>query len=133
MSVNKVILIGHVGKDPEIHSFDNGTKKASFSLATSETYKTKDGEQKTETQWHTVVCFRSLADLVEKWITKGKQLYVEGKVTYRTYEDKDGNRRGTTEILAENIRFIGGKSEPKNPRAEAESILAEADNQEIPL
>ena len=107
--VNKIILIGNVGKTPDVHHLEDGTAVARFSLATSETWKDKSGEKKQETQWHAITAWRQLAELAEKYITKGMQIYLEGKVTYRTYDDKDGNKRYTTEIIAQEIRFLGSK------------------------
>ena len=107
--VNKVFLIGNVGSDPEVRTLDNGSMVANFSLATSETYKDKSGETVTNTAWHNIVAWKHLADLADNYIRKGRQLFIEGKITYRTYTDKDGNKRGTTDIVAENIRLLGSK------------------------
>lgn len=111
MSVNKWIGIGNVGKDPEIRHLDGGTSVAKFSLATTETYKNKSGELISNTEWHNIVAFRGLADLAEKYIRKGRQLYVEGKITNRQYDDKDGNKKFISEIIADNIRLLGKKEE----------------------
>jgi len=111
MSVNKAILVGNVGKDPEIRHLEGGTSVARFTLATSETYKNKSGELVTNTEWHNIVAWRQLADLAEKYIRKGRQLYVEGKITNRQFDDKDGNKRYITEIVADNIRLLGRKEE----------------------
>jgi single-strand DNA-binding protein len=108
MSFNKVILIGNVGKDPEIRRFENNIK-ASFSLATSETYTPKGGEKVTQTEWHNVVCWRRLAEITENYIKKGSQLLVEGKLRYRSYDDKDGNKRYVVEVEADNIQLLGRK------------------------
>jgi single-strand DNA-binding protein len=134
--VNKVFLVGNVGKEAEVFTFDNGDKKATFSLATSETFKTKDGEKKTNTEWHTIVCYRGLATLAENWIGAGSQLFVEGKITYRSYQDKDGNRRGTTEIVAENIRLLGSKGgsakSPENGQNEPIGKVITGSDQSLP-
>jgi len=111
MSVNKSILIGNVGKDPEIRYLQDGTAVANFSLATTETWKNKAGEKQTETTWHRIVAWRHLAELAEKYITKGKQIYVEGQITTNKWEDKDGNKRETTEIKAHQIQFLGSKKD----------------------
>ncbi len=111
MSVNKVILVGNVGKDPEVRHLDGGASVASFSLATSESYKNKAGERVTQTEWHNIVAWRHLADLSEKYIVKGKQLYIEGRINNRTWEDKEGNKRYTTDIVATSIIFIGRKGD----------------------
>jgi single-strand DNA-binding protein len=106
--VNKVILIGNVGKDPEIRHMENGTSKATFPLATTETYRDREGQRMEQTEWHNIVLWRGLAELAEKYIRKGKQLYIEGKLRTRSWEDRDGNKRYTTEIIADNITLLGG-------------------------
>lgn len=106
--INKAFLIGNVGKDPEIKRFDNGTK-ASFSLATSETYTPKGGEKVTQTEWHSIIAWGKLADIVERYVKKGQPLFVEGKITYRSYDDRDGNKKYITEINASNIQMLGKK------------------------
>jgi single-strand DNA-binding protein len=116
MSVNKAILVGNVGKDPEVRHLEGGTSVARFTLATSETYKNKSGELVTNTEWHNIVAWRQLADLAEKYIRKGRQLYVEGKITNRQYDDKDGNKRYISEIVADNIRLLGKKEEVESLR-----------------
>ena len=90
-SVNKVILIGNLGKDPEITNIGNDVKKAAFSLATSESYKNKDGNKVEQTEWHNIIVWRGLADVAEKYLHKGSKIYLEGKIKYRSYDDKDGN------------------------------------------
>ncbi len=112
--VNKVILLGHLGKDPETFTFENGVKKVSFSLATTESYKDKDGNRVDQTEWHNVVLWRGLADVAEKYLNKGSQVYVEGKIKTRSWDDKDGNKRYTTEIYADNMTMLGGKRDQVN-------------------
>ena len=107
--VNKVILIGNVGRDPEVRYFDNGLAKAQFSLATTETYKNKEGQKIVQTEWHTIVMWRKLAEIVEKYVKKGDKLYIEGKIKTRSYDDKEGNKKYITEILAENMQMLGSK------------------------
>jgi len=107
--VNKVILLGNVGKDPEVKYFDNDVAVASFSLATSETYKDKSGQKQTKTEWHNITAWRGLAKLAENYIKKGTQLYIEGKITTRSWDDKDGNKRYTTEVVANTIQMLGKK------------------------
>lgn len=118
MSFNKVILIGNVGRDPEIRRFENNIK-ASFSLATSETYTPKGGEKVTQTEWHNIVAWRRLAEISETYIKKGTQLLVEGKIRYRSYDDKEGNKKYIVEIEADNIQMLGrkpdGQSSPGQP------------------
>lgn len=103
--VNKVILVGHLGKDPDVQSFENGLKKASFSLATTEGFKNKDGQQHTE--WHNVVLWRTSAEIAEKYLKKGSLIYLEGKIRTRQWEDKEGNKRYTTEILGDMFQMLG--------------------------
>jgi single-strand DNA-binding protein len=109
MSVNKVILVGHVGKDPEIRHLESGVAVASFSLATSETYTAKNGEKVSTTEWHNIVMWRGLAEIAEKYVTKGKQLFIEGKIRTKSWEDKDGNKRYMTEIVADSMQMLGSK------------------------
>lgn len=106
MSVNKVILVGHLGKDPEITPFDNGIKKASFSLATSETYKDREGKKVEQTEWHNVVLWRGLAEIAEKYLKKGSQVYLEGGIKTRSWE-KDGVKKYITEIVGDQMTMLG--------------------------
>jgi len=128
MSVNKWIGIGNVGKDPEIRHLDGGTSVAKFSLATTETYKNKSGELISNTEWHNIVAFRGLADLAEKYIRKGRQLYVEGKITNRQYDDKDGNKKFISEIIADNIRLLGKKEETSSGYQEPQPTGTQEDS-----
>ncbi|MDI9605090.1 MAG: single-stranded DNA-binding protein [Bacteroidota bacterium] len=109
MSVNKVILVGNVGRDPEMRYFDNDVAKASFSLATSERgYTTSSGTQVPErTEWHNIVCWRGLAQIAERFVKKGTLLYIEGKIRSRSYDDQNGVKRYITEIVADNLELLG--------------------------
>lgn len=109
--VNKVILVGNLGKDPEVRYLEGGTAVANFTLATSETYKDKSGNRIEQTEWHNVVVWRGLAEIAEKYLRKGSMVYVEGKLRTRQWEDKDGVKRYTTEIIADNMTMLGGKRE----------------------
>ena len=111
MSVNKVILVGNLGKDPEVHYIEQGVAVARFPFATSETYRSKDGERITTTEWHNVVLWRGLAEVAEKYVKKGSQLYIEGRIKTRSYDDRDGNKRYITEIIADNMQMLGRKGE----------------------
>jgi len=113
--VNKVILIGNLGKDPEVRYLDNGVAVANFSLATTENYKNKAGERVSQTEWHNIVLWRGLAEVAEKWLKKGSSVYVEGKIRTRKWEDKDGNTRYSTEILGDNMTMLGGKPSSETP------------------
>ena len=109
MSFNKVILIGNVGKDPEVRHLETGAAVASFTLATTERYKNRNGELQDQTEWHNIVCWRNLAELSEKYIRKGAQIFVEGKIRTRSWADQTGAKRYTTEIVADNIRLLDRK------------------------
>jgi len=113
MSFNKVILVGNVGKDPEIRRFENNIK-ASFSLATSETYTPKGGDKVTQTEWHNIVAWRRLAELAENYIRKGSQVLIEGKLRYRSYDDRDGNKKYIVEVEADVIQLLGRKPDGQN-------------------
>ncbi len=107
--VNKVILVGNLGKDPEVRHLESGVAVASFSMATSESYNDKtSGERKTITEWHNVVLWRGLAEVAEKYLHKGDQVYIEGKLRTRQWE-KDGVTRYSTEIVGDNMTMLGGK------------------------
>jgi single-strand DNA-binding protein len=116
--INKVILIGHLGKDPEVRHLDGGVTVASFPLATSETYN-KDGRKIEQTEWHNIVMWRGLADVASKYLQKGKLVYIEGKLRTRSFEDKEGHKKYTTEIVAENFTMLGRKSDFDNGQGES--------------
>lgn len=113
--VNKVILVGNLGKDPEVRYLDNGVAVANFSLATTESYKNKAGERVSQTEWHNIVVWRGLAEVAEKYLKKGASVYIEGKIKTRKWEDKEGNTRYNTEILADNMTMLGGKPSSESP------------------
>jgi single-strand DNA-binding protein len=106
--VNKVILVGNLGRDPEVQTFDNGVKKASFSLATTEGYKNRDGERTTHTEWHNVVLWRGLAEVAERYLRKGSTVYIEGRIRRRDYEDENKQKKYVFEILGDNMTMLGG-------------------------
>ncbi|GAB3931059.1 single-stranded DNA-binding protein [Mucilaginibacter myungsuensis] len=108
--INKVILVGHLGKDPEIRHLEGGVAVASFPLATSETFN-KDGRKVEQTEWHNIVMWRGLADVAAKFLQKGKLVYIEGKIRTRSFEDREGTKKYTTEIVAENFTMLGRKSD----------------------
>jgi single-strand DNA-binding protein len=109
MSINKVILVGNVGKDPVIRYFDKGVAKVTFPLATSESYTNQQGETITTTEWHNIVLWRAMAEVAEKTVKKGSQLYIVGKIKTRSYVDKDGNNKYITEILADTFLVLEKK------------------------
>lgn len=110
MSVNKVILVGHLGKDPEVRYMTSGEAVANVSLATSETWKTKEGEKKEKTEWHHLIFYRRLAEIAGEYLKKGAQIYVEGKIQTRKWQDKEtGQDRYTTEIIVNEMKMLGSK------------------------
>lgn len=121
MSVNKVILVGNVGKDPAVRYFDKGVAKATFPLATSESYTNQQGETITSTEWHNIVLWRALAEVAEKTVKKGSQVYVVGKIKTRSYVDKDGNNKYITEILADGILVLDKKQVSVSSAQQVES------------
>ena len=109
--INKVILIGNLGKDPEVRYLEGGSAVANFSLATTESYKDKTGKRIDQTEWHNIVVWRGLAEVAEKYLKKGMQIYLEGKIRSRTWDDKEGNKRYTTEIVGDSFTILGKKEE----------------------
>jgi single-strand DNA-binding protein len=107
---NKVQLIGNLGNDPEIFTFDNGSKKATLSIATNDSYKNKEGKKVEDVQWHNVVFFGKTVDIVEKFLMKGSEIAIEGKLTTRSYEAKDGEKRYVTEVVASELLMLGKKA-----------------------
>ncbi|MCD4745879.1 MAG: single-stranded DNA-binding protein [Bacteroidales bacterium] len=133
--INKVILIGNLGKDPEIRRLESGVAVAKFSLATSESYKNREGNRIDQTEWHNIVLWRGLAEVAEKYLTKGKQVYIEGRIKTRSWEDKDGNKRYTTEIIGDNMTMLGGRRDQTDdpvPVSQAEKPLPVSPEIETP-
>ena len=106
MSLNKVMLIGNLGKDPELKTFDSGSSVCNFSIATTKKFKGKDGLMKEETEWHRICVFGKIADSCAKYLRKGKKVYVEGSHRTRSWEDSDGNKKYSTEVVAHNVQFL---------------------------
>ncbi|HCQ14035.1 single-stranded DNA-binding protein [Flavobacterium sp.] len=104
---NKVQLIGHVGQEPEIKTFDGGKKVANITIATNESYTNNKGEKVENTEWHRITAWGKVADIIEKYVIKGKEIAIEGKLTHRSYDDKDGNKRYITEIVANELLLLG--------------------------
>ncbi|MFN3756947.1 MAG: single-stranded DNA-binding protein [Flavobacterium sp.] len=107
---NRVQLIGHVGNDPEIKSFEGGRKLANLSVATNDNYTNEKGEKVEQTEWHKVVAWGKTAEIIEKYVTKGKEVCIEGKLSSRSYDDKDGNKRYLTEVVVSELLLLGSKS-----------------------
>lgn len=110
-SVNKVILIGRVGRDPEIRYTSGGSPVATFSIATDESFKSRNGEQQQHTEWHRVVAWNKLAEICGEYLTKGKQVYIEGSIRSRQWEDRSGNKRTSYEIIARAMQMLGSRAD----------------------
>ena len=111
MSINKIILVGNLGKDPELLKTPSGIFLCKFPMATTERYKNKQGEQQTKTEWHNIIAWSGLAETCGKWLHKGKQVYIEGKLQTTNYEDNNGTKRDTTEIVATSMQMLGRAAE----------------------
>jgi len=129
--LNKVTLIGRLGKDPEIRVTENGVKKATFSLATSEIYKDKEGKKVEQTEWHNILCWRAKADFAEQFLTKGKLVYLEGKLRTRSWEDQ-GIKKYITEIEVSNFMMLTTKSEETHRQTEVKVISSPQITEAIP-
>lgn len=130
MSVNKVILVGNVGKDPEIRYLEGGTAVCSFPLATSATYRNRDGERITSTEWHNIVLWRGLAEIAERYVKKGSQLFIEGRIRSRSWDDREGNKRYTTEIIADNMQMLGRRPDDTSSDTQATSGESQTDDKD---
>jgi single-strand DNA-binding protein len=133
MSINKVILVGNVGKDPVIRYFEKGVVKATFPLATSETYTNQQGETITSTEWHNIVLWRALAEVSEKTVKKGSQVYIVGKIKTRSYVDKDGNNKYITEILADTLIVLEKKQVQGSYPGQADSAKNNLHEKDSPV
>jgi single-strand DNA-binding protein len=123
--VNRVLLIGNLGKDPEVITFENGVKKASFPLATSESYKNKEGNRVDQTEWHNIVMWRGLAEVAEKYIHKGDQIFIEGKIRTRSYE-VDGVKKYITEIFTDNMTMLGKRGDSQGTASQQPTETSQA-------
>jgi single-strand DNA-binding protein len=130
--VNKVILIGNLGKDPEITRLESGVKKAVFSLATTEVYRNKEGEKVSHTEWHNIILWRGLADVAENYLKKGNTVFVEGRIRKREYEDKDGVKRYITDILGDNMTMLSSGPRPQVETGEPGGDKVESGNGVVP-
>jgi single-strand DNA-binding protein len=122
--VNKVTLLGNLGKDPDVKYMENGRAKATFTLATSEMYKNKENERITQTEWHNVVLWGGVAEIAEKYLKKGYQVYIEGKLTHRSYTDKEGNQKYITEVVGREMVLL-------NNRRDGEAAAAELNESKV--
>jgi single-strand DNA-binding protein len=133
-SINKVILIGNLGKDPEVRHLESGVAVCNFSIATGETYKDKNsGEKVTHTEWHNIVLWRGLAEVAEKYLKKGAKIYIEGKLRTRSWQDQEGNTRYTTEILGDNMTMLGKVGETNTMQSPPPQQAAAPKKEEKPL
>ena len=133
-TLNKVMLIGNVGKDPDVNFTPTGVKVAQFRMATSESWKDKDGAVQEHTDWHTIIAWRGLADIVERLIHRGSRIYVEGKIQTRTYDDREGQKRYVTEVVADNILLLDAKRAEGTQNGEVEhSESSDSGKDEIPF
>lgn len=124
--VNRVILLGNLGRDPEVRHLENGRTRTTFTLATNEIYKNKEGEKVTNTEWHNVVLWTPLAEIAEQYLNKGRQVYIEGKLTTRSYVDKEGQAKYVTEIVGQNLVLLGNKG-VETPDTESARTLEQPD------
>jgi len=136
--INKVILVGHLGKDPEVRHLESGASVANFTLATNDYYKDKSGTRVERTEWHNITAWRGLAEVAEKYLKKGHQIYVEGKIRTRQYQDKDNQTRYITEIVADEITMLGGRphadGQQSQPQmAEAQTFRQEPEIDQLPF
>ena len=124
--INKVILVGNLGKDPEVRAISTDRKVANFSLATTESYKNKSGERVDQTEWHNVVFYGPIADVIERYLRKGSQIYVEGKIRTRSYDDKDGVKKYITEIIGDTMTMLGTKGSSESGSSSGSSSSSSA-------
>jgi len=117
-SVNKVILVGNLGRDPEVKFMPNGDAVCNFSIATTESWKDKQGAKQEKTEWHNIVIYRKLAEIAGEYLKKGRPVYIEGRLQTRKWQDKDGNDRYTTEIIADSMQMLGGREGGNDDRPE---------------
>ena len=111
MSVNKAILVGHLGKDPELRYTQSGKAVASFTLATNERWTTQDGQKQESTTWHNIVAWGKQAEVIKEYLSKGRQIYIEGRIANRSYDDKEGNKRYVSEVVVQNFQFLGSRGD----------------------
>jgi len=130
--VNKVILIGNLGKDPEVRYLEGGIAVANFPLATTETFRDKNGNKNEQTEWHQIVLWRRLAEVAEKFLKKGMQVYIEGKIRSRNWEDKDGNKRYTTEIFGDTLTILSRRDDQNNNYVRPHNFNANAGSTHTP-
>lgn len=131
--VNKVILIGNLGKDPEVRHLEGGATVANFPLATTETYKDKNGNRNEQTEWHNIVVWRGLADVAEKYLKKGMTIYVEGKLRTRSWDDKEGHKRYTTEIVGDSFTILSKKENSSSAQSQQSNDASSGAGDDLPF
>ena len=131
--INKVILIGNLGKDPELRYTPNSKAVATFSLATTEKWKDKDGQAQEKTEWHNIVAWGKQAEICKEYLKKGSSIYVEGRLQHRSYDDKDGNKKYITEIVARSVQMLGRKGEAKEEPVSQDLESSAADEEDLPF
>ncbi len=134
MSVNKAILIGRLGKDPDLRYTPNGTAVASFTLATNERWTNQEGQSNERTTWHNIVVWGKQAELAKEYLRKGRQVYLEGRIQNRTYDDREGNKRFVSEVVVQNMQFLGSWEEgaPESVSVPGEAAVPEPKQAEQP-
>lgn len=134
-SVNKAILIGNLGKDPEIRYTPSGQAVVTFSLATTEKWRDKDGQMQERTEWHNIVVWGRMAENANEYLKKGRPVYIEGRIQNRSYDDKDGNKRYISEVVAQRMQFLGGKPDQAGGSRPAQEEPPEvaADDDDLPF
>jgi len=136
MSVNKAILLGNLGRDPELRYTPSGKAVATFSLATSERWTSQDGQKQESTTWHNIVVWGKQAEVMKEYLRKGRQVFIEGRIANRSYDDKDGNKKYVSEVVVQNFSFVGGKSESQEsstPVPEPPSAPPAGDDEDLPF
>jgi single-strand DNA-binding protein len=137
MSVNRVILVGRLGRDPETRYTSSGQAVCNFTLATNEVYRNRTGEQQERTEWHRIVVWGKLAETAQQYLKKGSLVYIEGRIQTRQWDDRDGNKRTTTEIVANTFRMLGGRSEVgaelEAPASEPAAAEPEIGDEDLPF
>lgn len=131
--VNRVMLIGNLGKDPDMQFLEGNIGVAKFSLATTETYKDRSGKLISQTEWHTIVLWRGLAELAQKYLHKGSLVYIEGRLKTRSWEDKDGNKKFATEVVGDNLIMLDKRNDGNQGPAGIDSIESSDNDPDIPL
>ena len=131
--INKVILIGNLGKDPELRYTPNSKAVATFSLATTEKWKDKEGQFQEKTEWHNIVAWGKQAEICKEYLKKGSSVYVEGRLQHRSYDDKDGNKKYITEIVARSVQMLGRKGEAKEEPVSQNLESSAAEEEDLPF